>query len=267
MSEGGRSTWPTRVAGLAAVAALAALGVLATAGPAAAVFHYGDDRAHIQTILQALQQKPPTVPVVYLLGGSAARECITTEPAWTAQIKAFGGGNVAAYNFGSSSQTFSNDLTYVQAMPDVPSVVLIGLNVGRFCDPLPKAATAQARGVSAVYDSHRFHDGQRHLGRGQARDRRRTGSPTRYPVFKQRYSGQLALLRRLIELCQQKGFYPVLVELPLNLPIVGHSWDGARNTYPRRSPGGGPGVRHPLRRLHRAHRPRESRLRRRLSSR
>ena len=84
---------------------------------------------------------------------------------------------------------------------------------------------------AAVYDSHRFHDGQQ-LSDVAKRAIVADWITERYPVFKQRYSGQLALLRlQLIELCQQKGFYPVLVELPLNLPIVGHSWDGARNTY------------------------------------
>ena len=41
------------------------------------------------------------------------------------------------------------------------------------------------------------------------------------------------MLRELIALCQDKGFYPVLVELPLNLPIVRHSWDAPRDRYRR----------------------------------
>ena len=226
----GRTLVVTRAAALIATLLVAVAGVLATAGPAAAVFNHGDDRLHIETTLAALAGQPPTVPVVYLLGGSSARESITTEPAWTAVIEAFGGHAVAAYNFGSSSQTFSNDMAYVNAMPEVPSIVLIGLNVGRFCDPLPKAVSARGLAATAVYDSHRFHDGQQ-LSVAAKRKLAAAWLVDRYPVFKARYSGQIALLRQLIALCQQKGFCPVLVELPLNLPIIGHSWDGARNTY------------------------------------
>ena len=55
----------------------------------------------------------------------------------------------------------------------------------------------------------------------------------KYPRFRQRYAGNNATLRALIALCQERGFYPVLVELPANLRIIGHSWDGARDRYRR----------------------------------
>lgn len=223
---------------LAMVAGAALLLMLALAGPAAALYRPGDDWRHVESTLKALNKRPPSVPVVYLLGGSAARECITTEPAWSAQIRALGGGRVRAFNFGSSSQAFRHGITIVRAAPAVPTIVLIGLNVGRYTSIPPKSAVlpaspaaAAARGA-AVYDSHRFRAGQ------QLSDAAKRGLVTqwlrvKYPRFKARYAGNHAVLRELITVCQEKGFYPVLVELPLNLRIVRHSWDGARGRYKR----------------------------------
>jgi hypothetical protein len=222
-----------RLAAPVAAVLLTVAAVLALAGPAASQFRYGDDRRHIESTLAALNRHPPKVPVVYLLGGSAARECITTEPAWSAQIAALGGGSVRALDFGSSSQAFKNDLTIVRAAPAVPSLALIGLNVGRYTSIPPKTTPPAATGrVAGIYDAHRFHDGDQ-LSDAAKRAIVSQWLRVKYPRFKERYAGNAAVLRELIELCQEKGFYPVLVELPLNLPIVRHAWDAARGRYRR----------------------------------
>ena len=222
-----------RLAASAATALLAAVLVLALAGPAAAAFYAGADVDHIVDTLAAFEQHPPSVPVVYLLGGSSARESITYEPDWRAQIAAMGGGKVRALDFGSSSQSFKNDLKFMREAPDVPSLVLIGLNVGRYTTIPPKTlalAASSARGGG--YDPHRFHDGD------QLSDAAKRGIVLRwlavkYPRFRQRYAGDNATLRELIELCQEKGYHPILVELPANLHIIGHAWDAARDRYRR----------------------------------
>jgi len=219
---------------LAASLGAVLLAALVLAGPAAAVYNSGDDWRHVESTLKTLKRRPPSVPVVVLLGGSAARECITTEPAWSAQITALGGGRVRALNFGSSSQAFKNGLTIVNALPAVPTIVLIGLNVGRYTSIPPTqvvSAASSARG-SGVYDSHRFHNGQQ-LSDAAKRGIVRTWLAVKYPRFKARYAGNAVVLRELIALCQERGFYPVLVELPLNLPVVRHSLDGARDRYRR----------------------------------
>jgi len=222
-----------RLAAPVAAVLLAVLGALAFAGPAAALYRPGDDWRHIESTLTALNRHQPKVPVVYLLGGSAARECITTEPAWSAQIAALGGGSVRALDFGSSSQAFKNDLTIIRAAPAVPSIVLIGLNVGRYTSIPPKTTPPAATGRGAgVYDSHRFHDGDQ-LSDAAKRAIVSQWLRVKYPRFKERYAGNAAVLRDLIALCQERGFYPVLVELPLNLQIVRHSWDAARGRYRR----------------------------------
>ena len=123
----------------------------------------------------------------------------------------------------------------MNALPAVPTIVLIGLNVGRYTSIPPKAAALAAAPVargSSVYDSHRFHVGDQ-LSDAAKRGIVRTWLKTKYPRFKERYAGNAAVLRELIALCQEKGFYPVLVELPLNLRVVRHSWDAPRDRYRR----------------------------------
>ncbi len=225
------------------VVALAAAVCAALAAPtsASAAFSHRDDWRHITATLAALERKAPTVPAVYLLGGSAARECLTTEPTWQALISASGGGRVRAFNFGSASQSYSRDIEIVRAMPSVPSVVLIGVNVGRYTTRSPKVSdlgdgSDLTRGSPAaakgVYDSHRFHDGCQ-LTDAAKRGQALSWLSVRYPVFAERYRGNAAMLRRLIRVCRQRGFEPVLVELPLDLSVVGHAWDRARLRYRR----------------------------------
>jgi hypothetical protein len=219
----------------AAVAALllCAAVLLALAGPAAATYYPGADWDHVENTLAAFSKRPPKGPVVYLLGGSSARESITNEPAWSAQIRAMGGGKVRALDLGSSSQSFKNDLRIVGSMPAVPTIVLIGLNVGRYTSIPPKTGARAARALrGGVYDPHRFHAGQQ-LSDAAKRGIVRQWLAVKYPRFRQRYAGNNDTLRALIALCQERGFYPVLVELPANLHIIGHAWDGARDRYRR----------------------------------
>ncbi len=63
------------------------------------------------------------------------------------------------------------------------------------------------------------------------RDMVREWMRERYPVFKERYRYNLGTLRKLVAACQERGYHPVLVELPLNLPIVGSAWDEPRAEY------------------------------------
>ena len=140
-----------------------------------------------------------------------------------------------ALDFGSSSQAFKNDLTIVRAAPAVPSLVLIGLNVGRYTSIPPADATPSAASparTGSVYDPHRFHVGQQ-LSDAAKRDIVTTWMRVKYPRFRDRYAGNAAVLRELIALCQERGFYPVLVELPLNLRVVRHAWDAPRTRYHR----------------------------------
>jgi hypothetical protein len=225
---------PARAQRRTARAALVLLAVivtaLAAAGPATAEFGPRDDWRHVDAVVAGLNHAPPSAPVVLLLGGSAARESITTEPDWRRQIAALGGGRVSAYNLGASSQGYKDDIEIVSALPAVPTIVLIGINLGRYTT-IPPQTVDSARGMQGVvYDSHRFHDGQ------QLEDAAKRALVARwlrekYPRFTARYEGNERVLGALIALCQERGFYPVLVELPINLPIVRHTLDAPRDRY------------------------------------
>jgi len=161
-----------------------------------------------------------SVPVVYLLGGSAARECTVSDTSWAAQVLQRGGPTVLTFNLGSIHQSFREDLTLVPTLPAIPSITFIGLNFGRF--------TSTAGPTRAErYTQH--HYSIRHiLSNAKKRWLVTDWLKRRYPVFKARFSYGLSLLDQLIAACQQSDLHPVLLELPLNLQIVGHAFDAPR---------------------------------------
>ena len=67
---------------------------------------------------RSLARPPPTVrpaapqgtPVVYLLGGSSARECVVGNAAWSAEMKELGAGAVEAMDLGATNRSFSQDM-------------------------------------------------------------------------------------------------------------------------------------------------------------
>ncbi|MEI6449723.1 MAG: SGNH/GDSL hydrolase family protein [Actinomycetes bacterium] len=222
-------------AGLAAglLVLLAALCALGAAPPrAAAVFHADDDWRHVKAVLAALERHPGVTPIVYLLGGSSARECTVSDADWRAEIARLGAPDVRACNFGSASQSYAQGITVVQRSPQVPTIVLIGVNVGRYTPPYQEDTTATAeppKAAKGAYDQHRFLKG----GLPDSVKLPLVGKwlRERYPVFKKRYAHHAALLPQLVEACRERGFHPVVVELPLNLPIVGDAWDAPRARY------------------------------------
>ncbi len=226
------------VAGAALMLALAAPGGPAWPSSAQAVFAHGDDWRHVKSTLAGLARAAPRTPVVYLLGGSSARESVTAESAWRDEIAASGGGHVRAYNLGAASQSYRDDIDIVRAMPRVPSVVVIGLNVGRYTSRAPTGRsggldlTTRVSEQSGVYDSHRFRDGDQ-LADATKADMASLWLAARDPVFKERYRDNAAELERLLAVCRRRGFSAVLVELPVNESVVGHAWDAARLRYRR----------------------------------
>lgn len=215
----------------------AALLVLAV--PASA-FDRGDDWEHAKSVVRRLASDPPDGPVVYLLGGSSARECTVDDAGWGAQIARKGVAGVSAFNLGSASQTYAQGLWLVQRAPDVPTLVLIGVSVGRYTPSYraPRDGVAGAPGDRAA--------GARTGGRAYVQHRFRTARPLpekralvvkwlreRYPVFRARYADHAAVLPRLVAACTERGFRPVIVELPLDEKVVGVAWDAALHTYRR----------------------------------
>ena len=91
-----------------------------------------DDYTYVSWTVGANKQHPPQTPAIYLLGGSTARESITSGDSLSADIEKFGGLKTAAWDLGSINQNFAQSLAVADNVPNSPAWILIGLNVGRF---------------------------------------------------------------------------------------------------------------------------------------
>jgi len=198
-------------------------------------FSRSEDWRHLKLVLATLKVSPPKVPVVYLLGGSAAREATISDRSWTDQLKRRTGDRVRAFNLGTAGQSYDQDVAIIQNLPAVPGIVLIGVNLGRYTQPAltdPDApATLPGGNPSPVaasllfdYAQHRF-TGKRICTLAKKRELLHNWLAERYPVFKRRYAYNERALARLIVTCQDRGLRPVLVNLPINRQLIGRALD------------------------------------------
>ena len=216
----------------------AAGGLLGAAGPAAArslTFHHNDDWLHLWAVLDQFRAQPPKVPVVYPLGGSAARECTTLDGPWSGQVSRLAGRKIRAVNLGAAGQSFRHDLAIVDKMPgQVPAIVLIGINLGRYATPPPAHASAAADlplgSILTTYTQHRFVAGDV-LGDAAKRTLLRDWLLARYAAFKSHYAYDVHQLDLLIAECQRLGLHPELVNMPFNDAIVRPALDAPRAKY------------------------------------
>ncbi|MBN2204676.1 MAG: hypothetical protein JW767_06610 [Thermoleophilia bacterium] len=179
---------------------------------------------------------PPAAQAVYLLGGSAARECVESNAAWGAAIRAAGGPEVLAVDLGATNQSFSADRRLVRGMPK-GSVVLIGVSLGRYTSPPPRALgdkplTAEARAALAgeVEIRHRYSE-----KRIQTDERKgeilELWLAERYELYRRNYEANHEELERLVRACRDRGLRVALLELPINLEFVGDRLDDPRERY------------------------------------
>lgn len=217
----------------AAAVVLAALALLlALAVPARAGTERVSDWTHVFEVASYVTAQPPAVPLVLFVADSTGREGTVSEARLTGAVAASGGPLVAAYSLASHNQTFAADLAVVQALPDRPALVLIGVGLSRFTNAQPVPAIPAVGTVTALSPWVQHLYGSRHiLSRDQKRALVRTWLRRRAPVFRRNVAANLAALDTLVQTCQAKGMTPVLVELPLNLPIVRHAFDRQRARY------------------------------------
>ena len=91
-----------------------------------------DDYMVVSWIVGRLRQHPPEVPLAVLLGGSSGREAIVSGPSLARQVEASGGPEIDAYNLSSRMQRYAQSWAIVDNLPDTPTTVLVGVNLGRF---------------------------------------------------------------------------------------------------------------------------------------
>lgn len=174
---------------------------------------------------------------VYLLGGSSARECIVSNADWSGQLSDLADSEVRAIDLGATNQSYTADRRLVRNMDDGPTVVVIGVSLGRYTAPPPKGLadkklTTQLEKSLAgeVEVEHRY--SEKRIYSDERKDELLAKwLADRYPLFRKNYDPNLAELERLLEECRESGFTAVLLELPLNLEIVGDELDAPRGTY------------------------------------
>ena len=192
----------------------------------------GRDWQHCVQVVANLRAKHPKVPLVVLLGGSSAREATVLDDDWEGQIKRRSGYVVDAYNLGSKHRSYAQDLAFVKLLPKgVPTIVYIGINLGRFCLPVRSATVALPRPRPlARYPQHVYHQ-----------DRIQSWSTkqyyvsywlsARYPEFRANFSSELAMLRKIIRTAKSRHLRVALVDLPRDLPAIGSAFSGPVSRY------------------------------------
>jgi hypothetical protein len=219
-TEGSSSSAAARSSGASAVATPHAVKAGDPAGGG------GTDWQHVLQVVANLRADPPAAPVVVLLGGSAARESTVSDADWAAQIAAAGGPAAAAFNLGSRNRTLAQDVALVKLLPHGPTVVYIGINVGRFTSPpsSPAIKLPQPTASAPPYDQHQYSQAKVKSA-AQKKALVRAWLSDRYPYFKANYATSLRTLSKLVVACKERGFKPVLLELPRDTAIIGSSLD------------------------------------------
>jgi hypothetical protein len=176
--------------------------------------------------------KAPAV-TVYLLDGSGARECITTNAEWGTQIKKASGVAVRARDLGNTNQTFLQDAMLVDAMPKGKAIALIGLSVGRYTGEATEGADSYDPGAVLASNAEINHHYSEAKILSESRKQTMVDDwlAERYPVFQQTYAANQAELEKLVVACRARKVRPVLLELPINLDIVGDRYDAPRTQY------------------------------------
>jgi hypothetical protein len=244
----GHSTHLRRAAGArgALAVALTALAVLVLVPPAVAAGV--DDWQHTWEVVQlvkALQTKapPPHSALVYYLGDSIARESTVSDAAWSAQLarRAQTAGKVDAtgYTVAGHNQTFGMDERIVQGLPPTQSgqpsgILLIGVGISRFIgpptpmdpwplDPLPSGQLPEL----SPWGQHHY-DGRPPLSSTRKRELVQRWMDRRWAGFQSNKAANLAAIGRIIETAKAKGLRPIILDLPLNVAVVGTGLDKPR---------------------------------------
>ena len=214
--------WLARVLFGAAAFAL----LLATSGeraPAQAEVLAGNDWMHALYAVAGLATHPPQTPVVVLMGGSAARESTISDPSWREDIADAGGPPVVTRNLSSRNQGFAQDLHLVRALPDRPTLVLIGINPYRFC-ATPALDFVRDTGPFVRGSLHRY-DTRPPLG-AEVKEQIAAGwMRLLYDKFDERFAYNVGLLDDLVKTSLARGQHPVLLDMPRNTEVVGDRMD------------------------------------------
>ncbi len=187
---------------------------------------------HSLQVVSNLKAAPPKGPLVVLFGGSRARECTVSDQSWTKQLRAQTGMPVVARNLSSSNQTFDETSRLAQHLPRTATLVLIGVDEGRFAKPFSSRAVQlpKAGPISSSYRQHRY-DASARLSSARKRALVTDWLSRSYPRFQTNRGANRLALANLIESCQARGLHPVLVTTPWNAAVIKDSFTAARQAW------------------------------------
>lgn len=177
------------------------------------------------------------IRTVYLLGGSGAREGIVSNAAWSAELSALTGTDVRAIVLGATNQSYTADRRYVHNMKNGPTLVVVGVGVGRYTSPPPnlriddKLSPELQRALDGEVEPEHRYDERRIRSFEKKRELVATWLAERYPFFRKNYAANRDELEALLRECRARGFRTMLLELPLNVAVVGDDLDAVRETY------------------------------------
>ena len=192
----------------------------------------GRDWRHALYVVSDLSTRPAPTPVVVLLGGSAGRECTVSDGTGASRSRDRGGPTVVARNLSSRNQSFAQDLHLVAQLPRTPTLVFIGVNPYRFCAS-PTSSSVVDTGTFDPQPQHAYSERAHPRPRREGADRRRTGSRQQYAKFDERFYYNLGMLELVIKACLERGFRPVLLDLPRNTDVIGDRLDLPVGGYSR----------------------------------
>ena len=242
-----RRTAGARAALVLAAAALSLLVLLPTAPAVAGV----DDWRHTWEVVQlvtVLQERaiPPNGAMVYYLGDSIARESTVNDGSWTDMLgrKSARAGKVPAFGYtvAGHNQTFGMDGKIVEGLPATRlpgqprGILLIGVGISRFIgpptpqapislDPPPPGDLPDAQ----PWEQHHY-DGRAPLSSTRKRELVQRWMDRRWAGFRANQAANFAAIGRLIEAAKAKGLRPVLIDLPLDIAVVGCGLDKPRHS-------------------------------------
>jgi hypothetical protein len=191
------------------------------------------DWGHVEQVTGWLRYSPPRRRVVYLLGGSATRESVTSESGWAAQLSRLTGKPTTAFVCATSCQTFVEDALIAKSLPKDRGTVLLSVGTSRFImlhEPASLPQYSIRRTPPLPWYQHHY------AARTSLpyKDKRRlvaTWVDVSYPLSQERCQDRLAELAAAIDACQARGLRVALLNMPLNLAVVGHAFDDALATY------------------------------------
>ncbi len=194
-----------------------------------------------------MQERPPQGTPVFYFGDSTARESTVRDARWTRQLRRRAAAAdkttaVVAYTMASHGQTFRMDRQLASAMPAreagaSPGIALIGVGLSRFIGPpvrqRPAAVEPPAAGQAPVVHAWTQHlyAGRPPLPLARKRELVPRWMDRRWAGFTRWRRVNLRAVGELLALCRNRGLRPVLVELPLDVRLVGHRLDRPRRSY------------------------------------